>query len=90
MAHFAKIENNVVTWVLVVDDTHELDGESYLNSLGLSGTWVPTSYNASFGMKYAALGDTFDGENFIPAEPEGNLGFDEETWSWIMPTGGES
>jgi hypothetical protein len=86
MAHFAKIENGVVTTVVVVDNAHEANGEAYLNGLGLDGTWMQTSYSASFGKKFAGMGDTFDGTNFKPAEPEGNLGFDEETWSWIMPT----
>jgi hypothetical protein len=85
MAHFAKIENGVVTNVVVVDDAYEANGETYLNGLGLDGTWVQTSYSASFGKKFAGLGDTFDGTNFKPAEPEGNLGFDEETWSWTFP-----
>ena len=85
MAHFAKIENGVVTNVVVVDNAHEANGEAYLNSLGLEGTWVQTSYNANFGKKFAGIGDTYDGTNFKPAEPESNLGFDEETWSWILP-----
>jgi hypothetical protein len=85
MAHFAKIENGTVETVLVVDNDQEANGESFLNDLGLVGTWVPTSYNANFGKKFAGIGDTFDGENFRPAEPEGNLGFDEESWSWAMP-----
>ena len=85
MAHFAKIEDGIVTNVVVVDNAHEHDGEAFLNSLGLDGTWVQTSYNANFGKKFAGIGDTFDGENFRPAEPEGSLGFDEETWSWIIP-----
>lgn len=85
MAHFAKIENGIVIDVLVVDNEHESYGEQYLNDLGLEGTWIQTSYNANFGKKYAGIGDTFDGTNFKSAEPEGNLGFDEDTWSWIMP-----
>jgi hypothetical protein len=85
MAHFAKVENGIVTNVVVVDNTYEANGQEFLNSIGLEGTWVQTSYNANFGKKYAGIGDTFDGENFKPAEPEGNLGFDEEAWSWIMP-----
>jgi len=85
MAHFAKIESGVVTNVVVVDNAHEANGEAYLNSLGLDGAWVQTSYNANFGGKFAAISDTYDGTNFKPAEPEGNLGFDEDTWSWIMP-----
>ena len=85
MAHFAKIENGIVTNILVVDNQHETYGQQYLNDLGLEGTWIQTSYNANFGKKYAGIGDTFDGTNFKSAEPEGNLGFDEDTWSWIMP-----
>lgn len=85
MAHFAKIENGIVVDVLVVDNEHEFYGEQYLNDLGLDGTWVQTSYNANFAKKFAGIGDTFDGVNFKSAEPEGNLGFDEDTWSWIMP-----
>jgi hypothetical protein len=85
MAHFAKIEDGVVTNVVVVDNAHEANGEAYLNGLGLEGTWAQTSYNANTGKKFAGIGDTFDGTNFKAAEPEGNLGFDEETWSWIMP-----
>ena len=85
MAHFAKIENGIVTNVLVVDNAHEDNGQAYLNDLGLEGTWVQTSYNANFGKKFAGIGDTFDGTNFKSPAPEGNLGFDEETWTWIMP-----
>lgn len=85
MAHFAKIEDGIVTSVVVVDNEHEANGEEYLNSLGLEGTWVQTSYNANFGKKFAGIGDTFDGTNFKTSEPEGNLGFDEENWTWIMP-----
>jgi len=85
MAHFAKVEDGVVVNVVVVDNEHEANGEAYLNSLGLEGAWVQTSYNANFGKKFAGIGDTFDGQNFKPSEPEGNLGFDEDKWSWIMP-----
>jgi hypothetical protein len=60
MAHFAKIENGIVTNVVVVDNEHEADGEAYLNSLGLEGQWVQTSYNGKFRGKYAAISDTYD------------------------------
>jgi len=79
MAHFAKIEDGIVTNVVVVDNEHEENGEEYLNSLGLEGRWVQTSYNANFRGKYAAIGDEYDEENDvfvgpvveeIPVEPE--------------------
>jgi hypothetical protein len=60
MAHFAKIEEGIVTQVVVVDNEHEANGEAYLNSLGLEGTWVQTSYNGNIRGKYAGIGDTYD------------------------------
>lgn len=63
MAHFAKIEDGIVTNVVVIDNNHEADGEAYLNSLGLEGTWIQTSYNANFRGKFAGIGDTYDAEN---------------------------
>ena len=63
MAHFAKIEDGIVTQVVVVANEHEEDGEAYLNSLGLEGTWIQTSYNANFRGKFAGIGDTYDAEN---------------------------
>ena len=87
MAHFAKVESGTVTQVVVVDNEHEATGQEYLNSLGLEGTWIQTSYNANFRKKYAGIGDTYNSEldAFVPVEPAGNIGFGEETWSWIMP-----
>jgi hypothetical protein len=70
MAHFAKIENGIVTNVVVVDNEHEADGEAYLNSLGLDGTWVRTSYNGNIRGKYAAIGDTYDSVADIFVAPE--------------------
>jgi hypothetical protein len=69
MAHFAKIEDGVVVNVVVVANEHEENGEAYLNSLGLEGTWVQTSYNGNIRGKYAALGDTYDAENDVFVSP---------------------
>ena len=69
MAHFAKIENNVVTQVVVVDNQHEEYGEQYLNDLGLSGRWIQTSYNGNFRGKFAGIGDSYDEENDIFVSP---------------------
>lgn len=67
MAHFAQLdENSVVLQVLVVDNSQEHRGQEYLaDELGLGGTWVQTSYNVNFGNKFAGIGDTWDGANFI-------------------------
>jgi len=73
MAHFAKVENNIVVEVIVVandDAPTEADGQMFLASLGLTGEWVQTSYHnnpvegASRG-KYAAKGDTWNGTKFV-------------------------
>lgn len=69
MAHFAKIENGTVTAVVVVDNEHETYGEQYLNDLGLEGKWVQTSYNATFGGKFAGIGDTYDAKKNIFTTP---------------------
>jgi hypothetical protein len=67
MAHFAEIDSdNKVLRVLVVDNAHEDRGAEYLSvDCNLGGTWVQTSYNANFGGKFAGIGDTWDGTNFI-------------------------
>lgn len=69
MAHFAKIEEGIVTQVVVVDNEHEATGQEFLNSLGLEGTWIQTSYNANIRGKYAGIGDLYDEVNdvFVPS-----------------------
>jgi hypothetical protein len=69
MAHFAKIENGIVTEVLVVDNQYESNGQEYLNGLGLEGIWIQTSYNANFRGKYAGIGDSYDAENDVFVSP---------------------
>lgn len=71
MAHFAKIENGTVTQVIVVNNEtlgdleypdSEASGQEFIASLGLTGTWKQTSYNANFRAKYAGVGFTYDSE----------------------------
>ena len=71
MAHFAEIDkDNKVLRVLVVDNSEEHRGQDFLaNDLNLGGTWIQTSYHANFGGKYAAIGDTWDGTNFVAPAP---------------------
>jgi hypothetical protein len=77
MAHFAKIENGIVTNVIVVsnnDAPTEADGKAFIASLNIAGEWVQTSYNnnpiegTSRG-KYAGIGDRWNGTKFIAPEP---------------------
>lgn len=69
MAHFAKIENGVVTQVIVVSNedcgggdfpASEPIGQAFIASIGLSGEYRQTSYNGNFRGKYAGLGDAYD------------------------------
>ena len=87
MAHFAKIEDGIVTNVVVVDNAHEHDGEAFLNSLGLEGTWVQTSYNANIRRKFAGVGDTYNAEldRFEPKSPYASWVWDEELYAWVAP-----
>ena len=69
MAHFAKVENNIVVEVIVVanDDCAggafpegEHVGQAFIASLGLDGLWLQTSYHSNFRGCYASVGRTFD------------------------------
>lgn len=71
MAHFAKVENDIVTQVIVVSNDvlegkdfpeSEVVGIDFINSLGLGSNWKQTSYNHNFRGKYAGIGDTYNAE----------------------------
>jgi len=67
MAHFAQLENNIVIRVIVVNNNELLEngieseskGIAFCESL-LGGTWIQTSYNATFRSKFASIGDLYD------------------------------
>lgn len=78
MAHFAKVENGVVTNVLVVANSDcdggefpnsEVVGQEFLASLGLTGEWKQTSYNANFRGVYASIGWSYDSVNDVFVAP---------------------
>ena len=72
MAHFAKIENNIVTQVIVINNEVITDnkgkekeqlGIDFCKSLfGEDTEWVQTSYNGTFRGKYAGVGNIYDSE----------------------------
>jgi hypothetical protein len=82
MAHFARINNNIVREVIVISDTdcpdpapdNEAAGQAFIaNVLGLAGEWKQTSYNGNFRGVYAGIGYTYDpdlDEFVAPVEPE--------------------
>ena len=82
MAHFAKIDNNIVTEVIVAE-------KDFINS-GLVGDeflWVQTSYNDNFRKYYAGVGMTYDKtrDAFIPVKPYASWTLVEATCQWTAP-----
>jgi hypothetical protein len=72
MAHFARVEDNIVREVIVVNNDvikddkgieQESIGIDFCKSLyGEDTEWLQTSYNGSFRGKYAGSGDKYDTE----------------------------
>lgn len=104
MAHFAKIENNTVTEVTVIDNSSinnqefpasEMLGQHYLHSLGMHGTWLQTSYNGTFRKNYAGIGYSYNPtlDAFIRPKPHSSWVLDTVTCEWnppvAMPTDGK-
>ena len=95
MAHFAQIENNLVTQVVVIDNSDILDeqgieseaiGIQFCTDL-LGGTWVQTSYNGNIRKNYAGMGDTYDAtrDAFISPQPYPSWILDEDTCRYKAP-----
>lgn len=100
MAHFAQIDSdNKVVQVMVVDDINVTDNtSSYItDTLGLSGTWLLTSYNTRGGIhttggiplrkNFAGKGFTYDTtrDAFIPPKPFPSWVLNESTCQWMAP-----
>lgn len=95
MAHFAKIENNIVTQVIVVGNQDIIDengqeleqkGIDFCSNL-LGGTWKQTSYNGKIRKNYAGIGYNYDEgrDAFIPIKPFNSWVLDENTCKWKSP-----
>jgi hypothetical protein len=92
MAHFARVENGVVTQVIVIDQETLNTGH-----WGDPQTWIQTSYNTQGGKhilggtplrkNYAGIGYTYDTQRdaFIPPKPYASWILDEETCLWSAP-----
>jgi len=86
MSHFAKVEDGIVTQVIVAE-------QDVIDS-GLFGDgWVQTSYNTYGGQhpegrplrkNFAGIGFSYDPvrDAFIPPQPEGNFVLNEDTCLW--------
>ena len=77
MAHFALVDDtNTVREIITIgnDDCgggefpeSEPIGQAFIASIGLTGTWLQTSYHANFRSKYAGIGDVYvaDSDEFV-------------------------
>ena len=96
MSHFAKIENGVVTQVIVVGNADTANAEGVeLEHIGaafcerlLGGDWKQTSYNGNIRKNYAGIGYTFDEvrDAFIAPQPYPSWVLKEQTCQWESPT----
>jgi hypothetical protein len=89
MSHYAKIEDGVVTQVIVAD------GPDWCEQ-NLGGEWVQTSYNTLGGVhsggkiplhkNYAGIGYTFDGVGFAAPKPYPSWTLNSTSYLWEAPT----
>ena len=73
-AHAAKIEDGIVTQVIVIprqDNDDDALITAYCNSIGLAGTWIDTSFLGARRGVYAGIGMKYDADidAFVAAEP---------------------
>jgi len=92
MAHYAKIQNNIVTQVIVAEQDFF---DTFVDTS--PGEWIQTSYNTHGGVhsldgtplrkNYAGIGFTYDKtlDAFIPPKPYPSWILDEETCLWNAP-----
>ena len=83
MSHFAKLNNNIVTEVIVSE-------QDFINSgaVGDSFLWVQTSYNGNFRKNYAGVGFTYDAalDAFIAPKPYPSWTLNGTSCKWEAPT----
>jgi len=98
MAHFAKVENNIVIDITVAD-------QEFINTLPDAESWIQTSYNTSGNVhlspdtgepdglpalrgNYAFIGGTYDAVNDVFYDtqpfPSWHIGI-ETNWLWEAP-----
>ena len=89
MSHFAKVENGIVTQVIVAE-------QDFIDTGAVGHGWIQTSYNTLGNQhpegrplrgNYAGIGYTYDETNdvFIAPKPFDNWVLDTATWLWNPP-----
>lgn len=92
MAHYAKVNNNIVEQVIVAEPEFF---ETFVDSS--PGEWIQTSYNTRGGVhtlggtalrgNYAGVGYVYDRTNdvFYAPKPYPSWTLNETTWLWNAP-----
>jgi hypothetical protein len=82
MAHFAKIEDGIVTQVIVADQEFIDSG-----TVGDPSQWIQTSYNSNIRKTYAGIGYLYNEELdiFIGPKPFESWSLDTENGTWKAP-----
>ena len=89
MSHFAKVENGIVTQVIVAE-------QDFIDSGAVGDGWIQTSYNTDGGQhpegrplrkNYAGVGFTYESQRdaFIPPQPYASWTLVENTCLWDSP-----
>jgi len=93
MAHYAKVENTLVTQVIVAEPEFF---DTFVDSS--PGEWIQTSYNTHGGVhsegetplrkNYAGIGSTYDStrDAFYEPQPYPSWTLVEDTCQWTAPT----
>ncbi len=99
MSHYAKVENGIVTQVIVAEEDFISTG-----ALGDPANWIQTSYNTRGGVhygsdgqpdsgvalraNYAGIGYTYDKTNdvFYAPQPYPSWTISSPSWIWQSPT----
>lgn len=83
MAHHAKIENGIVTQVIVTCDSDE---DTFADRMfaETGEQWVRTSYNGRIRYNYAGIGYVYDSirDAFIPPKCHNEATINELTCQW--------
>jgi len=88
MAHYAKVENGIVTQVIVADSITWCEET-------LGGEWIQTSYNTYGGVhsngkfpihkNFAGIGHHFDGIGFYSPQPYPSWTLNSQSYLWESP-----
>jgi hypothetical protein len=97
MAYFAQLnDENIIEQVIAISndvvpdpapDNEQLGIDYIVNTLGLAGTWLQTSYHGKFRYNYAAVGGTYDAnaDAFIGPKPYESWIINETNYTWEAP-----